>query len=359
MIEEKLQNKTIAKFKKYNELSLPIMRIVSNYSDDHSKLVDDLTYENLKLDIFVEENTYHEKNQTFWNWSEEKRGSEKDLIDDINLNRGEGFYTSDPLILEDIDIDKIVAKIISSQTLLPSNPVIKTKLKGEIKKLNKINIKFKNNNKNSKQFYVNGLIYFLSNFIDDTINKEYFITNDKIADKTLKSIFPDTSIVIKKSKSGEILNLKENRDININRGDVRNILITGFNKSYYEYNSFDSSHEYKLAYQMDLCEDIDFWIRNIRSYYHEYGIGNRYHPDFVIKHGSDLYIIEVKGTGYLETMRAKKGIEILEKLQKVGVKVLFLLDTTIDNKIFKRAKNFSEVIDSDDLKAISDYLKNL
>lgn len=137
-------------------------------------------------------------------------------------------------------------------------------------------------------------------------------------------------------------------------GGFKDILITGFNKSYYEYNWFESSHEFKLAYQLDNSEDVDFWIRNKRTYYHEYGVGNRYHPDFIVKCGSDIYIIEVKGEVYLETYRTKREIEILKRLGKEGYKTLFLLDKTIDEKIYRKALNFVDILNNNDLERSSE-----
>jgi len=124
-------------------------------------------------------------------------------------------------------------------------------------------------------------------------------------------------MTIKKDpKTDKTVNIKKKEDVNVDRDDFRSILISGFKRSYYEYNWFESSHEFKLAYQLDIFEDVEFWIRNKRTYYHEYGIGNRYHPDFIVKHGENMYVVEVKGTGYLDTTRTKKEVEILKEIDE-------------------------------------------
>ena len=63
-----------------------------------------------------------------------------------------------------------------------------------------------------------------------------------------------------------------------------------------------------------------------------------------------MYVVEVKGTGYLDTTRTKKEVEILKKLLNSGYKVIFLLDATIDNKIYKKAKNFTDMLNNNDLE---------
>lgn len=354
MIEEKRMNKTIAKFEKYNELQLPILTLSSKYSLTAEKLVDSLTYKNLQLDLFIDQNTYSERGEVFWRWDEEEIGMEKAVDDDVELKRGRAKYTTEPLSLQQLEVERILTMIIASQTLLPSHTSVKSKLRDAIKEINKANINFKNRNSGSRGFYVNQLSYHLIEFIQNVIDN-YFETTDRIKKDGLKAIFPDSMIIVKKTpETGKITNIKRKEDINIDRIEgFKSILITGFNKSYHEYNWFESSHEFKLAYQLDILDDVEFWIRNKRTYYHEYGMGNRYHPDFIIKHGPDIFIVEVKGSGYSETARTGREVEVLKKLKDKGYNVLFLLDNTIDKKIYKKSKTFEDIINSNDLEHFS------
>jgi len=351
-IEEIQKNRTVSEFQKYNKLEVPIIGISSNYSLSPTELVNKLNFSDLQLDMWVEKNTHYEKGKRFWNWKEEEVGIEEDVIDKIDLMRGEADYEIEPLTLQLSDIERIVTKIITSQTLLPSHASVKSRLKEVVGKISKKGIKFKKRSDTSRSFYVDNVSHSVIVHIQEVINR-YFETTDKFRKSSLKTLFPESSIVIKKDPdTGKIVNVKRARDVNIDRVDFRRepILIKDFNKSYYEYNWFESSHEFKLAYQLDGLEDVEFWIRNKRTYFLEYGIGNRYHPDFIVKHGDDLYIIEIKARDFLDSARTKREIELLDKLLNRGFKVLFLLDTTIDDKIYKIAQNFGDIINNNDLE---------
>ncbi len=358
MIEEACNNPSISEFHKYNTLELPVIKFSSDCTLSPTELVDKLTYDNLQLDLFIEKNTHPERGELFWNWSEEEIGNEKAVMEDIDLKRGEADYDVSPLILQLSEIERIITRIIESQTLLPSHIAVKSKLKEAIGKINEKNIKFKKRSSASRGFCVDKMSVLVAAFVQKVIDN-YFETTTKLEKRTLKSLFPDSSVVIKKNPdTDEIINVKRAKDINPDKVDFRRevILINDFNKSYYGYNWFESSHEFKLAYQLDGFDDIEFWIRNKRTYFLEYGVGNRYHPDFIVKYGNDLYIIEVKGTGYLES--AKKEIEILDELLNRGFKVIFLLDTAIDNKIYKIAQSFDDILNNNDLDRIKEeFLK--
>jgi len=353
LIEEERANETIAKFEKYNELKLPVMKISNEYSLGAGELLSNLTYEGLQLDRFIEKNTFLREGNLFWNWNEEEKSIETAIDENIDLRRGEADYKIEVLKLEEPDIGQIVAKTISLQTLLPSHPAIKSKLKEAIAKINEKNIKFKSRHPASRDFYVRRLSDSLIKFLVDVIDN-YFKPLQQIEKHELKRIFQESSIIAKKNpETGKVINIKKKEDVNVDKEVFKSILVVGFEKSYYKYNWFESSHEFKFAYQIDRCEDVEFWIRNKRTYYQEYGIGNRYHPDFIVKHGNNLYIVEVKGKFYLENSRTKTEIEILKILSNNGYNVLLLLDTTIDEKIYKKSKSFADIISNNDLNKVS------
>lgn len=354
-IEEETKNPAISEFQKYNELKLPLVKFSSVYKKKPSQLVDDLSFEKLNLEMWIDKSTKSEEGQKLWNWDEEELGVEKAVSEGIDLKRGEADYEVEPLKLERSEIDRLVAKVVASQTLLPSHTSVKVKLKEAIGKINERRINYKKRNESSKDFYVNKLTSSLFEHMQGAINR-YFELEEKFKTDTLKSLFPDDTVVIKKEPgTNKVINVKRARDVSVERYDLRTMLVSDFEKSYYEYNWFESSHEFKLAYQIDGFSDVEFWIRNKRTYFLEYGVGNRYHPDFVVKYGDDLFIIEVKGKDFLGNPRTKKEVEIFSKLRSKGYKVLFLLDVTIDDKIFGRAQNFEDVIKNDDLEKV---LKN-
>lgn len=354
-IEEEIKNPTISKFQKYDNLELPLIEFSSAYKKEPSQLVRNLSFGSLNLDMWLDKNTKSEKGQKFWNWDEEELGVEKAVSEGIDLRRGEADYEIEPLKLETTEIGRLVAKIVATQTLLPSHTTVKVKLGETIGNINEKRINYKKRNEGSREFYVGKVTHSLFEFVQEAVNR-YFETEEKFKTGDLKSLFPDDRVVIKKEAgNNKAINLKRARDVSVDRDDFRTILVNDFDKSYYEYNWFESSHEFKLAYQIDGFSDVEFWIRNKRTYFLEYGAGNRYHPDFVVKYGDDLFIIEVKGKDFLGNPRTKKEVEIFSRLRSKGYKVLLLLDTTIDDKIFRRAQNFEDVIKNDDL---GNVLKN-
>jgi len=350
---EQKTNKTIAEFEKYNDLELPIIEIYQKTSISPIELLNDITFKNLKLDLFVDNNTYTDKGEKYWKIIDIAGGSEEELTGRTVLKLEEAEYKNDKLKFKASEIKKMVSSIITSQKLLPSHVSIKSKLTNTLNEFNHKIIKYVIRNYDSRKLYIKKLQQLIVKHIVNVLDN-YFNIKEKIKKKTLKKLFPEEPISIEKSsEKGVLLNVKKKDYVNANRTDFVHILITDFKKSYYKYNWFESSHEFKLAYQLDGLNDVEFWIRNKRNYYQEYGVGNKYYPDFIVKSGPDLYIIEVKGTYYLKNAKTQKEINILKKLRSKGYKTLFLTDNTIDTKIFKQARNFKSIFINDDLEHLS------
>lgn len=346
---EQKRNKTIAKSEKFNDLILPSIKITSKSKIKATELLNEISFNNLKLDLFIEKNTYVEKGKTFWNITEIGSGIEENITEGTLLKIEDAKYKIDTLKFREIELNDLILNIISTQSLLPSHPSIKNKLKGLLYKINDMEINYIIKHNESRIFYVEKLKQLILNHLKEVFDN-YFETSVKIQKRTLKEIFQEENVTIEKtSENGVILNIKHKENINPDKEDSVHILITNFQKAYYHFNWFESSHEFKLAYQLDLLDDVEFWIRNKRSFYQEYGIGNKYYPDFIVKFGSDLFIIEVKGAYYSQKTKTKKEIEILNKLRKRGYKTLYLLDLTIDKKIYRKAKTFKNIIKCDDL----------
>ncbi len=350
-IEQKT-NKSIAKFDKYNELQLPVLEIYRKISINAQELVEEINYKNLKMDLFLDKNVFTEQGDTFWKIDVGIGGEEKDLTGKTVLKiKGSKEYESKILNFKNSEIKDLISSIISSQSLLPSHPSVKHKLFNVFNELNRLintkDIKYLKIIHQSRKNYViklkNKIVNHISNVLDN-----YFNIETKIRKKPLKTLFPDEQISIEKtSDKGIILNVKKKDYVNPVKEDFLHLQITGFIKSYYEYNWFESSHEFKFAYQLDNIEAVEFWIRNKRSYYFEYGIGNKYYPDFIVKIGSSIYIIEVKGTYYLRYAKTLKEVEMLKFLRMKGYNTLFLLDKKIDKKLFRKAKSFDDIISCD------------
>lgn len=190
-------------------------------------------------------------------------------------------------------------------------------------------VKFKKKTDGSRKFYVGRLSRSSTDFLTESIDK-YFERKEEFSKEPLSEIFLDQEVQIEKDPESEkSLNVK-GKEIDPKRVVVKNYLITGFDKSFYKYNHFDSKQEHMLAYQLEYIGDVDFWVRNMGDYWLEYGVGNRYHPDFVVKTDAGLYVVEVKGELYLETARTKREREILEKLRKEDSKALLLIHSDIE-----------------------------
>ena len=353
-IQEEKHDLTIAKIDQYNEIKLPILTRYSQFIKNELDLINDLTYENLNIDFFVDRNTYIEQNNKYWSFEEKDRLSEEDIVDSIDLKRGQGRITNLPLIIDSKEINRIIAKVISGQNLLPSHPIVKSKLFESISKLNDANIFYKKRNESSRNYYINNLTQNLSEFLVKKLNN-YYEGKDIIKHEYMKQIFKDRTVTIKKNFSKDkIINTISNLNVDLNKIDFRNYLIEGFNKSYYNFNWFESSHEYKLAFELDKLSEVEFWIRNKREYYHEYGVGNHYHPDFIVKVGDKLYTIEVKGTGYLDSSITRNQIDMLKKLSSETHGTIFLLDSTVDDKIYWKVKTFQDILNNNDLYKIDE-----
>lgn len=348
---EQKTNKTIAKFEKFNELQLPIIEIYRKASINAVELVNNINYKNLKLDLFLDNNTYTEHGERFWKIDEKAGGIEEDITGKTVLKiNGKNNYKREVLKFKTHEITTMISNIILSQSLLPSHTSVKDKLGIVLEELNSKGIKYVISTSQSRKNNVNKLKRKIASHISNVLDN-YFNTEIKIRKEALKLLFPEEKFSIEKtSEKGLVVNVKEKAYVDANKEDFLHLHITGFNKSYYEYNWFESSHEFKLAYQLDSIKDVEFWIRNKRTYYLEYGVGNKYYPDFVVKIGTDLFIIEVKGSYYLKYAKTKKEMEMLRHLRSRGYKTMFLLDKKIDRLIFKKAKSFNDVTSCDYLK---------
>jgi len=342
-LTEKKTNKTEGEFDEYNKLEVPHMEISNIYPSEYSveDLISNLSFEGLNLDMYIQNTTLSDYGNLYWPWEKES-GTEIILENGESTRIDDQDFESRILELNKSERDKIVRKVISSQNLLPSSPAVKTKLKDALKKLEEKEIRYKMKFEGSRRFCVEHLITDLSDFLVNQVGTNYVEKKD-FSEKTIGETFEEFRIDLERDPdSKQLVNLKKH-PVNPNTTDVRNFYFTDFERAYYEYNSFDSKHEYMLAYQFDLMEEIIFWIRNMQKYYLEYGVKNRYHPDFFVKTEEGVYIIEVKGEGYLDQPRTEREKDILLKLRERGYWTMFLVDTFIEKKIYKKAKSIEDL----------------
>lgn len=95
---------------------------------------------------------------------------------------------------------------------------------------------------------------------------------------------------------------------------VRKYIYTGFLKSYYLENKFDSSTELDFAFVLEVDPKVKKWLRPAPTQFSIYwGNGaHRYEPDFVVETDDCIYLVETKRADDLddESVKAKKSAAI-------------------------------------------------
>ena len=344
------KNDSIATVDKFNDLYLPVLNIIKiSAMETSNDVLDNLTPDKLRIKEFVEENTSLVKGKRWLNWSP-IIGEERGIDEDIDLERGEGKISLQKFDLEEREVSEVVREAIGRPNVLPSTPETRKKLKDCISTINEENI-WISKPWVSRQHFGQEFMKRLLNHLDDEIEK--FYTLRKVSDeKLLKEIFQEYDFEAKKNVESEKWeNIKENAFVD--PSDARSGLwIKGFKKSYYTFNSFDSSSELKLARALDKIKQVEFWVRNRRNYCLNYKAGHKFYPDFIVKVGEEIYIIEVKSK-YEEEERSPISTaqkkEALRDLDSEGYNAIFIMDSTINDKIYKKAHKFDDIAKNNDL----------
>ena len=344
------KNDSIATVDKFNDLYLPVLNIIKRSKMETSDdVLDNLTPDKLRIKEFVEENTNLVRGKRWLNLST-TIGEERGIDEDIDLERGEGKISLQKFDLEEREIREVIREVIGRPNVLPSTPETREKLKDCISTINEENI-WMSKPWVSREHFAQDFIKRLLNHLDDEIEK--FYTLRKVSDeKLLKEIFQEYDFEAKKNvESGKWENIKDNAFVD--PSDARSgFWIKGFDKSYYKFNSFDSSSELKLARALDRMKDVEFWVRNRRNYWVNYKAGHKFYPDFIVKAGEQIYIVEVKSR-YEEEERSpittahKK--EALKDLDSEEYTAIYILDSTIDDKIYKKTHTFGDIVKNNDL----------
>ena len=86
------------------------------------------------------------------------------------------------------------------------------------------------------------------------------------------------------------------RDIIIPKSAVTKYIFTGFMKSYYVENKFDSTTEQDFAYVLENDKDVIKWLRPVTNQFNIYwGNGaHKYEPDFIVETSDTIYMVETK-----------------------------------------------------------------
>lgn len=86
------------------------------------------------------------------------------------------------------------------------------------------------------------------------------------------------------------------RDIITPKSAVSKYIFTGFLKSYYVENKFDSTTEQDFAYVLENDKDVIKWLRPVTNQFNIYwGNGaHKYEPDFIVETNDFIYMVETK-----------------------------------------------------------------
>lgn len=347
-----INNRIQALVGQYSGLKLPEVTVVPTFQLSAEQLVEKLDFSGLELQQWFEEHTMIIEGKRYWRITEEDKKIEISISEEIDLDRGQAKYEPKPIELEPKEIRTIVRYVIDNQSVLPSVSATRQRLIDAIGELKKKDLMYKHHNPSSRANYVAMLSYSLRNHLVKVINS-LFTEERREEEKDLHQWFQEEGVRVEQDpatgKNVGIIKWSEVPDKdNVTSKFLRGKLITGFKKSWFDYNSFDAGPEFRLAIVLDSCPDVEFWIRNQRQFRLRYG-SHMYHPDFIVFSGSKLWLVEPKGSDRVETERVKQEINLLRKMAEKGYGAVFLLDTTIESKIYKRAHTFKDMVDNSDL----------
>lgn len=357
-------NKINMLFEENHSKLIPLIELKRKFSPSPDLFLKDLNYEALEINQWVIEHTRTIDGSRFFTFEEESSPTERDLVTNDSLERGSSNYNLGQFSLDPVEIGKFSRVLVEKLPVLPSSDKTREKLISAILRINSEGIKYADSGKNSGKIIALKTLQELENHIKKVINSKFesTVSRKKVQ---LSSIFPDSKIILEATSSEmtKYINLKKWNELGpldkIKRSDlIGGKEIYGFERSWYEYNSFDSGQEFRFACILDQIDGVDFWIRNKRQMVHYYSY-YKYYPDFLVKSGDRFYLIEVKGSDKLETPRVKNELKILDLIRNDNESImgaLFFQDKTVDEKLFGHAKTFDDIISNDDFDRI--YLLN-
>jgi len=351
---EEYSNKTIlTDIKKHNELKLPIYSKESKLKFTATDILKKLTYENLKIGAFIKRNTQTFKNHKVLLFEGDEQNIEESFLGESkSLIAKEREHSSKiSLTLTEQDFNRLIDLLISNNPILPGLLATKEILTKTLLNINKEDLKYKTRyeGREEEKRIIQIFLSKLYKHLADQINSMFEFVS-KLKSKPLKELFKGYEINKKTDvESGEIINLVH-KSKEVPKKDLRRFYFNGYGKSFFEYNWFESSQEKVFAGVIDNFEDVEFWIRNTRQYYLEHGMKRKYYPDFIVKTKNELFLVEIKGTVYIED--SEENINLLRDLdlnEKIKTKGVLFLDTTVDKKITNKAESFSQIVENNDL----------
>lgn len=284
--------------------------IISNYIKDNcfsreinGKIEKFLKYQPnsffTEIDLFADESIFHKIGED-QNWNYEK------------------------LIVSDKDIKEIYGRVVVKKKPIPDLPQIYKIFIQYKELLNNQNINFYCPEDIDIQLAHNRLkdsfVYFYLNHIENEYFELDLDTLDSESDTwLLSSEFIDKNIKVRKNDIKNKTRMDEDRN-KITELIKSGYYFWGYEQSLYSYDKFDSYPEKQLAdYLNNIVNNTDndsqFWLRNDRNIYFQYG-SHKYYPDFIFLYNKIIYVIEIKGEKYSSV---KKNQLLLELNKTTGL----------------------------------------
>jgi type III restriction enzyme len=357
------KNTTIATVEKYNDIFLPVNRIGNEIRED---FLDRINFNDLELQKFLDDHEHPKFGKPFIDIMEAKTGEERDFETKKEVRVHEERFSDKELMLRESDIERMINEIIAEQNVLPSSPEVKKRLKDVIFQINDKHLMYKEKYGEDYEFFSRRFLALLRRHLYNKI-ENYFVPINEESSVEIKKVFQEYDVTVEenvdtKGIDNVLTKEKSLRLLGDAKKEIKGYEITDFNKSWYNYNWFESSHELKIAHTLDDMDDVEFWVRNKRDYCLEHHVGNYYYPDFIVKlkDSNTLYIIEVKGEIYIE--QSKYNIEVLYRLKESGNSCILLTDKTIDEFLWDAHnergyhKEFQKIVERDELEEIYNAL---
>ena len=112
----------------------------------------------------------------------------------------------------------------------------------------------------------------------------------------IPNVLPFVEILPQHMTETEGYGRKDYRDVITPKSAVSKYVFTGFMKSYYVENKFDSTTEQDFAFVLENDKDVLKWLRPVTNQFNIYwGNGaHKYEPDFIVETEDIIYMVETK-----------------------------------------------------------------
>lgn len=243
----------------------------------------------------------------------------------------------------------IYGQILSTLFCIPDTPSVKQSFQKYIDRFNEIGLQYYHISPSDEKLATNLFVSAFSFFYRNHIEKNYFkIEFRELRDDenwNLKTRFSDHELKLPVDQINNTSWKKISDKIKLKSMVEDGFSFYGYDKSAYDYNTFDSYTEKQLADFVDLAlktkatkvreiysneaaepqveyrkSDKNIWIKNKRNIHFTYG-SKKYYPDFILLKDEFIYVIETKGEIFSDT---KKNV-LLKKLDEIdGLKGLLI-----------------------------------